>query len=428
MEVKYFARNPLTPNLFRSTFSLKFIISVGIFLRVLTLLLLPNTPSSLAPDEGTYARLVSWLASGNSALSFPEFGDGLFRSGRFLIVPSIALNHLGLSSLDAVRVVSLVFSVFNIFLFNKFLNAISEDVKYSRFKKIVLLVYVFLPSHLVWGTLGLRESINEFGVLVTFYFLKMVLKDSEGNKIIQIAMLILGLSITFNIRPQVGLMLALIVVFSILLNYWKQPLIVFSIFLFPILNLLANSVPLGIPKVAENITSKVATSPTYVLDFIQYKRNGNQQFANSQIVISDCNEDQTRFTNLRCEITRLPIAILHVTLRPMPIYDRDSSAQIAAGLENLFWIFISVFILLHLKKLFRKRHFIFEVPAAVFIALFTVAAALYEGNVGTAFRHKGLLLPLFLLIAVSLYTEKSLQMPRSVFSKGMKKKISSGGL
>jgi hypothetical protein len=123
MEVKYMVRNLLTPQFFRIAFSTRAIISFGVFLRVLTLLLLPNSPSNLAPDEGTYARLVSWLTSGNSALTFPEFGDGLFRSGRILILPSMGLNYLGLSSLDAVRVVSLAFSILNIFLFNKFLNS-----------------------------------------------------------------------------------------------------------------------------------------------------------------------------------------------------------------------------------------------------------------------------------------------------------------
>jgi len=125
---------------------------------------------------------------------------------------------------------------------------------------------------------------------------------------------------------------------------------------------------------------------------------------------------------------RLPNAILQVTLRPMPLYDKDSSAQIAAGLENLFWIFIYVFILLNLKELFKKRYFSFQVPAVVFISLFTLAAALYEGNIGTAFRHKGLLLSLLLLVAFSLYTQKSVQMPRSKFSKRLKRDMSGAGL
>lgn len=421
-------RNLLTPQLFRIAFSVRAILSFGIFLRVLTLLLLPNSPSNLAPDEGTYARLVSWLSSGKSALTFPEFGDGLFRSGRILILPSMGLNYLGLSSLDSVRVVSLTFSILNIFLFNKFLNSIACELKYSLFKKVTLAIYAFTPSHLIWGTLGLRESINEFGVLLTFYSLRKVLNDSNRKGIYQIFFLVLGLVITFNIRPQVGLIVSLVLIFSIILSYWREPLIIFVLVLFPILNLLTNSVPLGIPKAIENVTSNVSTSPTEILDFIQDKRAGNQLFANSKIEISDCNQEQPRFTTLSCEITRLPSAIIQVTLRPIPLYDRGSSAQIAAGIENMFWIFLYVLIIIQVKGLFGRKRLSFEIPAALFISLFTVAAALYEGNVGTAFRHKGLLLPLLLLIAVSLYIDRPTHAPRIVLWRGMNKKKSSGEL
>ena len=194
------------------------------------------------------------------------------------------------------------------------------------------------------------------------------------------------------------------------------------------LNLLTNSVPLGIPKVVETVTSNVSSSPIGVLDFIQDKRDGNQLFANSKIAISDCNQEQTRFTNLSCEIIRLPSAIIQVTLRPFPLYDRGSSAQIAAGIENMFWIFLYVLILIQVKGLFGRKRLSFEIPAALFVSLFTVAAALYEGNVGTAFRHKGLLLPLLLLIAVTLYIDRPTHGPRSVLWRGMNKKKSSGEL
>lgn len=421
-------RNLLTPQLFRVAFSVRIIISFGVFLRVLTLLLLPNSPSNLAPDEGTYARLVSWLSSGNSALTFPEFGDGLFRSGRILILPSMGLNYLGLSSLDSVRVVSLTFSILNIFLFNKFLNSIACELKYSLFRKVTLAIYVFTPSHLIWGTLGLRESINEFGVLLIFYSLRRVLNDSNRKRISQIFFLVLGLVITFNIRPQVGLIVSFVLICSIVFSYWKEPLIVFVLVLFPMLNLLTNSVPLGIPYVVKNVTSNVSTTPTEIFDFIQDKRAGNQLFANSKIEISDCNQEHTRFTNLICEITRLPIAIIQVTSRPFPLYDRGSIAQIAAGIENLFWIFLYSIILIQLKGLFRKKCLSFEIPAALFVSLFTIGSALYEGNIGTAFRHKGLLLPLLLLITVSLYINRHARAPRSVLWNGRHKKKSSGEL
>jgi hypothetical protein len=194
------------------------------------------------------------------------------------------------------------------------------------------------------------------------------------------------------------------------------------------LNLLTNSVPLGIPKVVESISSNVSTSPSDILDFIQDKRDGNQLFANSKIAISDCNQELTRFTNLSCEITRLPSALIQVTLRPIPLYDRGSSAQIAAGIENLFWIFLYALILIQLKGLFGGKRLSFEIPAALFVSLFTVAAALYEGNVGTAFRHKGLLLPLLLLITASLYIDRPTHAPRSVLWRGMNQKKSSGEL
>lgn len=56
--------------------------------RVIGFFLLPNTPSLLGPDEGTYGAVAAWTEQGYPAKDFPLYGEPLYLSGRALFWPS----------------------------------------------------------------------------------------------------------------------------------------------------------------------------------------------------------------------------------------------------------------------------------------------------------------------------------------------------
>ena len=82
------------------------IVATSFIARMIMFFVLPNTPSSLAPDEGTYAALTKWIAESKPAADFPAYGEGLYLSGRTIIIPASVLNRIGMGELDAVRLVS----------------------------------------------------------------------------------------------------------------------------------------------------------------------------------------------------------------------------------------------------------------------------------------------------------------------------------
>jgi len=60
--------------------------------------------------------------------------------------------------------------------------------------------------------------------------------------------------------------------------------------------------------------------------------------------------------------------------------------------------------------LIKKRRVVFFGPLApslIFLALYGIGAGSYEGNMGTAFRHKSLILWVFLLLVASVIAARN---------------------
>ena len=94
--------------------------------------------------------------------------------------------------------------------------------------------------------------------------------------------------------------------------------------------------------------------------------------------------------------------------RPFPIIDRGSLFLTAAGIENIVWLLMFLSIVIFLFRLNLRSHSIFPILSILlFIIFFSIATALYEGNLGTAFRHKSTIQsPLILLILLLLVSQK----------------------
>ncbi len=142
------------------------IVTASFVARAITFFLLPNTPSSLAPDEGTYASLTKWIGDSKSAEEFPLFGKGLYLSGRAIIVPASFLYRVGISELDAVRLVSTIYGlgclILVVVLVLRLYDRSATNEINGKFNKrlifVLVAIFAFMPSHFVWSNLGLRES------------------------------------------------------------------------------------------------------------------------------------------------------------------------------------------------------------------------------------------------------------------------------
>ena len=81
--------------------------------------------------------------------------------------------------------------------------------------------------------------------------------------------------------------------------------------------------------------------------------------------------------------------------------DVTSSSSLFAALENIFWFSASLFVMIMFIRNRRLAFFSALAPSLLFMSIYSVAAGAYEGNMGTAFRHKSLILWVVILLLAS---------------------------
>ena len=91
--------------------------------------------------------------------------------------------------------------------------------------------------------------------------------------------------------------------------------------------------------------------------------------------------------DLEATLASFPHGLVSVTLRPFPWEADGGFGRTAAALESPIWLLL---ILLSVVGLVAKWRSSDEVTLLMIqVALFTGAAAVTQGNLGTAFRHRG---------------------------------------
>ena len=381
--------------------------------RVIVFFVLPNTPSSLAPDEGTYASLTKWIAESKSAADFPAYGEGLYLSGRTIIIPSSLLHRIGMNELDAVRLISSIYGFLSLVLLTFFaLKLLNKRDDLSKFNtRLVLLfftVFAFLPSHFVWSTLGLREGPNEFWVLLTFVSVYAIFHLSGRFKPLMYLVLFASIVMCYSTRPLVGFVLG----FGLLMYLITQIRKARS--LFAVTGVLAGIV-LGTSVTAGVSIIEVPGVVITMVDGIPTKQAGNQVAAASIIETPDCPLSEnsviastpSRVETYACIIWRAPYMTTTFLLRPFIVGDVTSASSAFAATENLIWLLAFGLIAFLIVKRRGIPRFNQLAPSLVFFALYVVGAGAYEGNMGTAFRHKSLILWVVLVLLLSLLWRNS---------------------
>jgi hypothetical protein len=127
---------------------------------------------------------------------------------------------------------------------------------------------------------------------------------------------------------------------------------------------------------------------------LEYKRNVNRIEAQSALPESECKYNLPGALNiLACNLVELPYRLPTFLFRPLPLIDSGSEFLRLAGTENLIWltlILTSFYTLIRSFKL-KSNRFLLSWLFSYWIT-FSTAASLYEGNLGTAFRHKSTIL------------------------------------
>jgi hypothetical protein len=403
------------------------IVAASFVARVIMFFVLPNTPSSLAPDEGTYASLSKWIGESKPAHEFPAYGKGLYLSGRTMIVPASALYRVGFNELDSVRLVASAYGFCALVLvvlmtLKIYRQYFAKDTHRAWNENIVagiILVFAFLPSHFLWSNLGLRESATEFW-LITAFITFFVIFHQEKTTILSLLLLMGSIGFTFSARPQVGWVLGVALVVFLVFNlrqvrsYFILPVVLSAVVLGGALSAgsaLSTSSP---TSASASILARVLNPLLMAGEIVDYKQEANQVGAASVIQVQSCPRETpsfvpsspTKFDTYFCIAWRAPYMVSTFLFRPIIGVDVTSRSSLFAAFENLVWIsfFLTIFGLLIWR---RTIDFLGPLlPALIFLALYVLGASAYQGNMGTGFRHKSLILWAVLLVVYALAWRK----------------------
>jgi len=128
----------------------------------------------------------------------------------------------------------------------------------------------------------------------------------------------------------------------------------------------------------------------------------NKIDAASVIETQTCpNAGNSRFDKYFCIAYRAPYTTFTFLFRPLLGPDVTSSSSLFAALENIFWLAAFLFVLVMFIRNRRLAFFGALTPSLLFFLIYSVGAGAYEGNMGTAFRHKSLILWVVILLVAS---------------------------
>lgn len=376
------------------------IVFSSIILRLIVFFSLPNTPTNLAPDEREYSEITRRISTGEALYQL----EGLSKTSQTLVFPAGIFARIGLDPLSATRLSALIYGIATLAFVSsliykvahKHIDSRSEHRKTMNLVLILFSIYSFLPSHLLWSTLALRESTMEFWIVLIFGSIFLITHNSERSNKWNYLVLIFSLFLLFNTRVQVGFLL--VISLSISLPFMLKVKNVRKVFVVVAMTCAMSFTSMSI-QTNEFIVGQITSIPD--------KQEANQANASSAIQTLTCPfEDKSETNKMACLIWRAPYMTTTFLIRPIIGLDVTSRSSLFAAVENLLWLIGFAFAIYSIVKK-KKIPFIKPLlPSVVFFVLYSVAAGSYEGNLGTAFRHKSVILWAILLLIFALAWEK----------------------
>lgn len=432
----------------------------------------------IVPDEGSYAQTI--CAFNESLPSLSEFSYYLSWGPLFLL-PSQFFNLIGLDCLTATRFTNLLFSLASGFIFLALIHHFKKYLYPNAHKSlptiVVSIFFLFLPSKFLWTSIGIREAVIEFlSIFAVFVIIKCL--DTQRFRHRNILMFILFLTLVILSLTRWMLALCLMGVFALFLLYkvkQKTTKHLFFVLIFSVLssffapylitqaysnileirierkiilfekeisesfdqqNSLGNSTSQkksaldsiehesrisGLTQELKVLGQSKKDIPlrTYIIPDPEDSRVVRTLDARSQLPAKLCISDSTNaLSAFVCNVAYLPIGLYSILLRPNPIQDWYSITTKLASIENfvylgfLFWLSFLFF-----RRLREKNLEQISLLPLIFLASTIAGLALYEGNVGTAFRHRSITVwAICLALFLSVHKDRTYLQIKASFS------------
>jgi len=383
--------NNFLVSLFLVVFLLKIVISLLLF----SLIFLDNG-TGLLGDGGSYSEsgysiLQMWL---DGVRNIDEISTNMMKIttsgnlGSYDFWNAIVYYFTGKSPLSLIFINCLVSSLTAIFIYS-----ITKQLYNENAAKISAILTAFWPSLFCWSIQNLKEPLSIFLIAMLIWG---VIRLKIKFRFYLLFLIILS-SIALKELRMVSFSIFYVVIFpiSLILFLWKKnrSLFIFLIiFVGLVLSLIVKHYLLKYLPQNENIASVLK----YIQTMRTYRAYGNTAFLS--------NLDITNPLNF---IFFVPIALLVAWLAPFP-WQIGSMSQITAIPEMLLYYALLPAMFIGWK--FIMRYKIKEGGIIVlYIFIMMLVLAFIEGNIGTLFRHRAIVLPfMFILIGIGVTQKKSI--------------------
>jgi hypothetical protein len=411
--------------------------------------------TAFAPDEGLYADIFSRLYLADFTSDVLGFNGAWEPWLRLFYLPAKLLTYLSISDLLSLRFLAIAHATLATYLLIKMAKDNGRD---DRVFKAAIIAVSFIPTVFLWSSIGLRESFLYLEISAILYFLSRIKDELDLRNLFGLAIAIFSLSMTKNYIFI--LFLFAFILTLIFFTFVKRKMYVTHILILGIAVMPLSFNPELAPAISSYFKGQVAKVETIELGdinndgrcdafepcanngkdpiefvatggmtvhalFDQLKGSPNTIFARiantlgitakleaiskSAIVVETDKsviENQKQLSLQQAGLTR-PLQVLESSAKfllvPFIFLDNGSLFLNIQSIETPIWLFMYGLFFIGLHQVIRRRR---ELNYAVMMATlfafeFVAISALTEVNVGTALRHRSLLLIPILVIWVA---------------------------
>lgn len=371
--------------------------------------------TGFAPDELNYLNTFNILYDGSIDLNAtPGWRNSEQFFLQILYAPAKLLTYLGLSSLLSLRILSFMISYFTVYILY------FQLLRNTSLRKKYLLYVFFIPSIFMWTSLALRESFIFFNLIIIFYLISRIF---NSNSLLNSGLYIIALSSLFLIKNYLYMaiffacFITIIIMLSLSRNLWSKYLILAICTIMPAVIFPAKSI--------ESLTEL-----KLVVGHVNAKFEGHLQSNSPQInKVESCGEvdilinkpgtphlvkftynkliDLFWYDRGQCgKVEPLKFnsdanfikKIMFFIVYPIPFQNNGSLSLNFISIESFIWYFIYGLFLYYLLCLFKRMYIInyLIVFQLTLVAIFLSIYGLFDENLGTAIRHKSVILIILL--------------------------------
>lgn len=366
-----------------------FVFAVAFALRVIAAVVISVQLDSLIFDDGTYSLMAAEMAAGETE-RWDAFTHGLYRGTSTLMVPLTALYEL----FGPVEIVGQLF----IALFGAataYLTArLANEVMPRRWAIAAGLVVALLPSQIAFSSVTLKDPLA-WTLLSGIALCLAIAGRSTRNQLLAIGLLIAGQLVLLGyLRRQTLVVAAVAIAITAAAGsvHLRRARAIGGLALGIAIPWLFGMGPLGLAAIPDpGVLSayRAAQSTGGSAAYEQPKIAGPEEDApkEEEEEKEEAPVAQEEDAAVRRDLQDLPRGVVVALLEPLPWTENSSGRLLYAKLEMMVWYPLLALALFGAWAR-RRQVDVIAFPLVASAGLIFVYA-LAEGNIGTAFRHRG---------------------------------------